>query len=283
MRRAGKLRQDELRGFVSRSADAPRHAGAIALVRRRRLPIGGGIAACRCEHECFGDRHYPSGSRFANKDGRRKENAGSRSVAAASADYRRRPAPLKNANGCKGTARLPDSAAHPARMHPCRDAGNRAMSVRIEGYRAAQRANGGRKGLMASNWHGISVACVAFRAARGRPAATRITPDNCRYQEQSCQSPFAREDRASDHRTGRHAPRGRQPVQLKRFSRPRQPGPGAAGRGAGSTRPPIIARDNIFADARETGLSAPGFPLPAPHRHGAPACRTPMSLYRHIQ
>ena len=191
-------------------------------------------------HECSGNRHYPSGSRFANKNGRRRESAGSRSVAAASADYRRQPAPLKNANGCKGTAWLPDSAAHPARMHRCRDAGNRAMSVRVSGNRAAERPQGGRKAPAASNWRGISGSCAAFRAVQGRPAATRITPDNCRYQEQSCQSPFAREDRASARRTGRHAPRGRQPVQMKRFSRPRQPGPGAAGRAAGPIRPRLL-------------------------------------------
>ena len=101
-----------------------------------RIPIGERSSTCRCErprpatalayphrhhgmppaHECSGGRHYPCGSRFANEDRRRRENAGLGTFAAPIADKRRRSAPLKNANGCQGPAVPPDSAAHPLRM-----------------------------------------------------------------------------------------------------------------------------------------------------------------------
>ena len=131
-------------------------------------------------HEHSGDRHYPCEVWPAiGKNGEKGEHR-----VRAAGKSSRRPA----------TAVPPDTSAHPPRTYRCRDAGNRAMNVRGARYReyqAAERTPGGRKGRTASQIRGISVCCVTFRAAWGQLAAPRITPDNCRYRERTCQSAFA--------------------------------------------------------------------------------------------
>ena len=50
-------------------------------------------------HECFGDRHYPCGSRLANEDKRRRESAGS-GLLLRGGD-RRRASPIGAIGKCK--------------------------------------------------------------------------------------------------------------------------------------------------------------------------------------
>ena len=52
-------------------------------------------------HECSGDRHYPCGSGFANKEERRRENAVRAGFAAAPADKHPQWPALANATGRK--------------------------------------------------------------------------------------------------------------------------------------------------------------------------------------
>ena len=56
------------------------------------------------------------------------------------------------------------------------------MSVPSAGNRAAERIPGGRKVRTVSDMRGISVCCVAFRAAPSLSAASRFAPDNFRYR-----------------------------------------------------------------------------------------------------
>lgn len=89
---------------------------------------------------------------------------------------------IKKSNWTPGTAFPPESLAHPLRMRPCRDTGNRAMGVPGVGNRAAERTLAGRKGRLASDLQEIPVSCAAFRVARDRPTASRFAHDNFRYR-----------------------------------------------------------------------------------------------------
>ena len=188
---AGEPRPNELRGPRSGSANGLRQADAIVLVRRRRLAIQAGFTTGRTGMDVTAPGIIHAGSGSLLRTGGEGRAQGPDPFAVASADKRRRSASSENANGCTGTACPPDSAAHPSRTRPCRDAGNRPMRVPGAGNRATERHSGGRKGRTASELRGISSGCVAFRAARSRSAASRITPDNFRYQERTCQSGFA--------------------------------------------------------------------------------------------
>ena len=188
------------KGSAERAAGSRIASGERSSTPRRHHPRPATALADPCQrhgmppaHECSGDRHYPCGFRFANEDKRRRENAGLGPFAAPIADKRCRSAPLTNAIGCQGPTFPSDSAAHPSRTRPCRDAGNRAMSdpgARYQGYQAAEGTPGGRKVPAASDMRGISASCVAIRAVRSRLLRFRITRDSCRYRAQSCQSVF---------------------------------------------------------------------------------------------
>ena len=83
----------------------PRRATALADPGRlHRMPAA---------HECFGDWHYPCGSRFASEDRRRRQNAGSGLLRGGDC---RQASPIGAIGNCKwlqGTPFPPDSAAHP--------------------------------------------------------------------------------------------------------------------------------------------------------------------------
>ncbi len=98
---------------------------------------------------------------------------------------RRQASPLDGidkGNWTQATAFPPDSVAHPRRMHPCQDAGNRAMSVPGAGNRAAKRGLGGWRRRTASDMRGISVSCAGFQAGRSRLLRPATAPDNCCYR-----------------------------------------------------------------------------------------------------
>ena len=186
----GELRRNEPRGLVSRSANDPRPAGAVIHVRRRacRSLSASRYAAGVMNVPGIGIIHARSGRLLRTGGEGRTQGRGP--VAAATSDKRRRSAPLENANGRRGTACPPDSASHPSRMRPCRDAGNRAMNVagaRYQGYQAAERTPGVGKVPVASDMTGISISCAAFRTARSRSLRVQITRDSCRYRAQYCQ------------------------------------------------------------------------------------------------
>ena len=194
MRRAGKSWRNGPRGLVSRSANHPRHAGAIVRVRRRHLPVHAGFTACRPRMNvpATGIIHVGPGSLMRTGGERRTQGPGS--FAAAVADKGPQSAPLQIAIGCTGAEFPLDSAALPLGMRLCRDAGNWAMrlpSIRYQGYQAAERTVGGRKAPAASDMHGISVYCATFRAARSRSLRFQITRDSCCYRAQYCQYPIS--------------------------------------------------------------------------------------------
>ena len=182
---AGELGRNEPRGLVSRSANDPRPAGAVIHVRRRacRSLSASRHAAGGMNVPALGIIHARSGRLLRMGGEGRTQGRGP--VAAASADKRRRSAPLENANGRAATACPPDSGAHALRMHPCRDAGNRAMShpgARYQGYRATEPVPEGGTAPAASKMRVISTSCAAVRAARSRSFRVGITRDSCRYR-----------------------------------------------------------------------------------------------------
>ena len=124
----------------------------------------------------------PAGPGSLMRTGGEGRTRGPGPFVAASADKRRRSVPLENANGCEGTACPPESAAHLPRMCPCRDAGDRAMSVPGAGNRTRERLCERGKGGRPSEIPGISVSSATFRAARDRSTAPRFAHDNCRYR-----------------------------------------------------------------------------------------------------
>ena len=158
--------------------------------RRRHLPIRARFTACgpRMNVPAIGIIHAGPGSLLRTVGEGRTPGPGS--FAATTADKRRGSAPLGNAIGCTWTPFPPYSVARPSRRRPCGDTGNRAMRVRGAANRTAERTPRGRKADAAPDIRGISVSCVAFRAARSRLLWFQITRDNCRYRAQYCQSAF---------------------------------------------------------------------------------------------
>ena len=210
MRRARKCRRNRSQGLGARSASDPPPAGAIVSVRRRHPPVHAGIAACRPRMNIPAIGIIAAAPGSLMRTGGEGRTPGPGPFAAATADKRRRSAPSKNAIGRLGTPCPPDSAAHPLRMRPCRDAGNRAMNLPVARYRAAERRRGGRKAPEASKKRGISAACGAFRAARGRSAAPRIARDNIRFIGSELVKPFSTlAAMPSDRRTARRTADGR--------------------------------------------------------------------------
>ena len=178
----GEFRQNKSKRLVSRSANDPQNADAIVLVRRRHSSISAGYSACgpRMDVPATGIIHQGPGSLL--RTGGEGRTPGPAPFAVATADKRRRSAPLGNAIGCTWTRFPPDSAAHPLRMRPCRDAGIRAMSGPGAGSQATKRTPGRGKGRKEPDMRGISIPCMAFRAARDRSNASRFAHDNFRYR-----------------------------------------------------------------------------------------------------
>ena len=211
-------------------------------------------------HECSGDRHYQSGSRFAKEDRRRRENAGSGPLRGGS---RRLMAPrgaIEKSNWTQGTAFPPESVAHPLRMRPCRDTGNRTMGVpsaRYQGYRAAKPIPFGRKGRKASELRGISVSCVAIRAARDRPIASCFAHDNFRYRASNCQYRLFAGSARHERRAPISATDARQTVGPWKFFGIFRFRPLHAGRIPDPPPAPDFTLDNIFGVARRNAASAP--------------------------
>ena len=187
---AGQSRRNRSQGLESGSASDFRQADPITLLRRRCLPIHAGGTACRPRMNVPADGIIAAGPGSLMKTGGEGRTQGPGSFAGATADKHRRSAPLENANGCEGTACPPDSGAHALRKHPCRDAGNRTMSVpgaRYQRYQGEERISGGTKGRRSSDLRGRSTSCAVLRAARSRSLRVWITRDNCCYRAQYCQ------------------------------------------------------------------------------------------------
>ena len=182
MRRAGKSRRSRSQGLVSRSARGLRHAPAIVPDRRPDWPVHAGFGACRPRMNvpATGIIHAGSGSLTRRGGEGRTQDPGrhrgndDRSMSPMDATHK--------SNWTQGPAFLPDSAAHPLRMRPCRDTGKRAMSGPGAGIGATERTLGGRKGRSVSDKRGISVRCAAFRVAQDRSNAFRFAHDNFRYR-----------------------------------------------------------------------------------------------------
>jgi len=179
---AGKSCRNRPQGLASRSANDPRHADAIVPDRRRRLPVHAGVTACRTRMNvpATGIIHAGPGSLMRTGGEGRTQGPGRHCGSCG-----RLMAPtgaIEKSNWTQGPACPPESAAHPLRMHPCRDTGNRAMNVPGTGNWEAERTLGGRKGRSTSEMCEIPVSCVAFRAARDRSAAARFAHDNFRYR-----------------------------------------------------------------------------------------------------
>ena len=188
---AGRFRRNTSRGPPHRSANDPRHAGAMVPVRRGRWRVHAGVTACRRRMNVPAPGIIPAGRGSLTRTGGDGRTQGPGRHRGSDGRFMPPTGAIRKSNWTQGPAFPPESAAHPLRLRPCRNAGNRAMNLPDARYWAAERPPGGRKGRNASETRGISVYCVALRATRGRPAATRITPDNCRYRERTCQSDFA--------------------------------------------------------------------------------------------
>ena len=143
-----------------------------------------------------------------------------------------------------------DSAAHPLRMRPCRDAGNPVMSVVGARYRVAERSSSGRNGRMASDRGGVSVSFVAFRAARNRPLRSAITRDSSHYRLLSCANPHIPASRVVH---GLCEPIAVAPLNTLCFRVSQAPSPNPPGTRA----PRIIALDSIFFKSRSAAASRP--------------------------
>ena len=200
---------------------------------RRHCPRGR-LPGMPLAHECSGARHYPCGLGPLREDRRRRENAGPGLFPGGKGRQTLPMGAIGKRNWMHGTAFPPDSAAPPRRMHCCRDAENRVMSVSSKGNQGAGRILGARKSRKASDIYAEyqSLARLSGRRKTGRrPFILRsIAFTIARNLVNIPSHPPARRNR---NRARHFASSRRQPFETGRFFRHRPVPSGPRRYGAG--------------------------------------------------